>query len=113
MTDTRTNPDPNTQLCLLQMSLKLKVESSLSGHYGLLLSAKLIWCTVIPEEEHVVRVESINDSALLLQGQHADVQLPGVQEVQHHLDHLCLLDADRLVCRHDYRSMVAAYSWLE
>ena len=41
------------------------------------------------------------------------MQLPGVQEVQHKLDHLRLLEAYGLVCRHDNRSAVAAYSWLE
>lgn len=68
---------------------------------------------LIPEEEHVVRVEAVDDAALLLQGQHADVQLPGVEEVQYQLDHLGLLDADCLLCRHDFRSLVAAHEWLE
>lgn len=66
-----------------------------------------------PEEEHVVRVEPVDDAALLLQGQHADVQLPGVEEVQDQLDDLGLLDADGLLCRHDVRSLVAAQDWLE
>lgn len=68
---------------------------------------------LIPEEEHVVRVEPIDDAALLLQGQHADVQLPGVEEVQYQLDHLGLLDADCLLSGHDFRSLVAAYDRME
>lgn len=48
----------------------------------------------VPEEEHVVRVEPIDDATLLLQGQHADVQLPGVEEVEDHLDDLHLLHID-------------------
>lgn len=45
----------------------------------------------LPEEEHVVWVEPIDNTALLLKRQHADVQLPGVEKVQDHLDDLHLL----------------------
>jgi len=41
------------------------------------------------------------------------VQPSGVEEVQYQLDHLHLLDVDGLLCRHDYRRVVAACSWLE
>jgi len=58
------------------------------------------WCW--PQEEHVVGVEAVDDAALLLQRQHADVQLPAAQEVQHQLHHLRLLDADGLLRRHGY-----------
>lgn len=54
----------------------------------------------VPEEQHVVRVQSVDDSALFLQGQHGDVKFPGVEEVQDHLDDLHLLHIDDLLCCH-------------
>lgn len=41
------------------------------------------------------------------------MQLPGVEEVQDQLDDLGLLDADGLLGRHDFRSLVAAQDRLE
>lgn len=65
---------------------------------------------VLPEEEHVVRVESVYDPALLLQSQHTDVKPPGAQEVQDQLDHLRLLEVDGLFYRHGCRCVAAAQS---
>lgn len=50
--------------------------------------------TRLPEEEHVVRVQPVDDAALLLQRQHADMQLPGVEKVQDDLNDLHLLHVD-------------------
>lgn len=89
-----------TTFCLSYIKLPLTICLSTT------LSSFHTYCrmsVVIPEEEHIIREESINDTALLFQSQHADVQLPGVQEVQDQLDHLGLFDVDDLLCCHGCR----------
>lgn len=48
----------------------------------------------LPEEEHVIRVQPVDDAALLLKRQHTDVQLPRVEKVQDDLNDLHLLHID-------------------
>lgn len=54
-----------------------------------------VWRPIrLPEEEHVVRVQPVDDAALLLKRQHADVQLPRVEKVQDDFNDLHLLHID-------------------
>lgn len=48
----------------------------------------------LPEEEHVIRVQPVDDAALLLKRQHTDMQLPRVEKVQDDLNDLHLLHID-------------------
>lgn len=53
-----------------------------------------------PEKEHIIRVEAINNTALFLQGEHADMKLSAAEEIQDELDDLYFLDVNRLLCCH-------------
>lgn len=65
---------------------------------------------VIPEKQHVIRIKPVDDPALLFQGQHADVQLSGVEEVENQLDHLRLLDVNGFFCSHGWELAVKQYN---
>lgn len=70
-----------------------------------------VWHPIcLPEEEHVIRVQPVDDAALLLKRQHADVQLPRVEKVQDDFNDLHLLHVDGFFRCHgdDGLSMIMA-----
>lgn len=81
--------------------LVIEKQKQLKSHQQLPLSPYSAH-PVIPEKQHVIRIKPVDDPALLLQGQHTDMQLSRVEEVENQLDHLRLLDVDGLLCRHDW-----------